>query len=290
LILNAVGEVLYYTFPSLSAFEGLTHAVSTRHGGVSKPPFATLNLTWKSGDEPLAVEQNHQRLLGALGIFRDTMVSPRQVHSARVRRVGTQHRGRFIADCDALITRHSEVALVLRYADCVPIFLFDPRRRVIGLVHAGWRGTVASIAGAAVDSMGEWFGCQPRDLVAGIGPAIGPCCYEVGPDVAAEVEATFGQGTDVLRVSAGPGDAHPGQSARSPSVPTSSGADRPRQQQGESLYFDLWAANELQLRAAGVSAIEVARLCTACHQDEFFSYRAANGRTGHHGALMCLRE
>lgn len=284
--LHFSNDVPYYTFSSLSAFPELIHAVSTRRGGVSKPPFATLNLTWASGDDPQAVEKNHRRLCAALNVRRETLVSPQQVHSAEVRRVGAKDRGSFIPGCDALITDESGVALLLRFADCVPILLYDPQRKAIGLAHAGWRGTVAGMAQAAVQAMVEALGSQPGDLVAALGPAIGPCCYQVGPDVAAAVEAAFGADNGLLSSPAW--SAEKPRKRKSPSLSAPSAL--PLTSRPESLHFDLWSANERQLRNAGVQQIEVAGLCTACHSDEFFSYRAENGRTGHHGALIRLRE
>jgi YfiH family protein len=211
------------------------------------------------------------------------MVSPRQIHSARVRRVGVCDRGTFIPSCDALITDDTEVSLLLRFADCVPILLCDPRRGAIGLAHAGWRGTLAGIAQATVQAMTDVFGSRPCDLLAGIGPAIGRCCYEIGPDVVCQVETVFGPGSDLM------------SSARTakviPTVPARGaypGAPELDSWRGTSLHFDLWAANERLLRAAGVVNIEVAGLCTACHRSEFFSYRAQKGRVGHHGALLSL--
>lgn len=272
MLLHSVNDIPFYTFPSLDAFSELIHAVSTRHGGVSRPPFATLNLTWAVGDDTQSVEENHQRLCAALRLPREAVVSPRQVHGSKVCRVGAADRGRFIPACDGLITDEPGVALLLRFADCVPILLYDPQRRAIGLAHAGWRGTVAGMASAVVQAMVEAFGSRPGDLVAALGPAIGLCCYEIGPEVATAVEATFGPDSGLLK-------AHPKSKAQSSKLEHPDG----------TLYFDLWAANERQLRAVGVERIEVADLCTACRGDEFFSYRAAKGRTGHHGALLCLR-
>jgi len=288
LLLNSANNVPFYTFPSLAAFPELIHAVFTRRGGVSRPPFATLNLTWAVGDDPEAVEENHRRLCAALGVPRETLVSPRQVHGNEVRRVGARDGGRFIPGCDALITDEPGVPLLLRFADCLPILLYDRRRKAIGLAHAGWRGTVAGIAQATVRAMAEAFGSRPGDLVAALGPAIGPCCYEVGPEVIAAVEATFGPDNGLLSL--------PNCSTERVGQPMARRSNALRLHPSASplrckhLHFNLWAANERQLRAAGVEHIEIAGLCTACHTDEFFSYRAENGRTGHHGALICLRE
>lgn len=274
------------TFTTLSAFPELTHAVSTRHGGTSLPPFDSLNLTWTSGDRPEDVEENHKRLCRALEVPRAALVSPRQVHSARVHRVEAHDRGGFIPACDALVTSAREVALLLRFADCVPILLFDPQQRAIGLAHAGWRGTIAGIVQATVGAMVETLGSRPRDLIAAIGPAIGPCCYEIGPDVAAAVKAVFGTNTDLLGPPARLDEGRRNQAASSlhPASRTPGEADH-----APPLHLDLWGANELLLRLAGVERIEVAGICTCCHRDQFFSYRAQNGKTGHHGALLCIR-
>jgi YfiH family protein len=149
------------------------------------------------------------------------------------------------------------VALMLRFADCTPIWLYDCRRGAVGLAHAGWRGTAAGVAGATVRAMEAAFGCRPADLVAGIGPSIGPCCYEVGADVA----YAFGvQGAPFL---------HP--------------------QAPNKWHLDMWAANQDQLADAGVRRIEVAEMCTACNVVEWFSHRAESGQTGRMGALIALR-
>ena len=128
--------------------------------------------------------ETHRRTLRALGIRRDEMVSPHQVHSATVQVVDARDRGRVCEATDALISDTPGVYLMLRFADCVPVLLYDPVRRAVGLAHAGWRGTVACIARETVRRMVDAFGCRPADIRAGIGASIGPCCYEVGPDVA----------------------------------------------------------------------------------------------------------
>ena len=273
------------TFSTLNAFPDLVHAVSTRHGGTSLPPYDTLNLTWASGDRPEAVEENHLRLCGALDVSRAALVSPRQVHSAMVRRVGPNDRGRFIPACDALITSATGVALLLRFADCVPIMLFDPQQKAIGLAHAGWRGTIAGIAQATVAAMMETLGSRPGDLIAAIGPAIGPCCYEIGPEVAAEARAAFGSTTDLLGPPSRLVESWPGQAEVHPCSAYRSLA---KDIGAHPLHLDLWRANKLQLQLAGVEQIEVAGICTCCHREQYFSYRAQNGKTGHHGALLCM--
>jgi len=258
-----------FHFDSLAAVDGMVHAVSTRLGGASSPPYDTLNLSWTTGDAAQTVEENHRRLCSALGIPRSALVSPRQVHGANVLRVGAADRGSIVPDCDALITDVPGVALLLRYADCVPILLFDARHRAIGLAHAGWRGTVAGIATATVRRMQQEFGSEPQEILAALGPSIGPCCYTVGADVVTAVTRSLSDGESLLHANPKRGpDARP----------------------GAGLVLDLWEANRRALSSVGVRTIEVSETCTACHNDRFFSYRAGKGRTGHHGALMYLRE
>lgn len=260
MIRDRLDGIVLYRFDGLSQAQGLTHAVLTRIGGVSRGPYATLNLGHSVGDDLAAVEENHRRALGVLGVEPGDVVSPYQVHGARVGVVGRTHRGTIQEATDALVTASPGVPLLMRFGDCAPVLFFDPSRRVVGIAHAGWRGVVANSAGATVWTMAERLGCDPAGLWAGIGPTIGPCCYAVGPEVVAAVEAACPSGADVVREVDG----------------------RP--------HLDLPAAVQAQLRAAGVRRIEDSRLCTACRMDEFFSHRAERGRTGRFGVLMELIE
>jgi len=250
------GSLVYYQFPHLLPYTGLTHGLFTRLGGHSPAPWASLNTGHTVGDDPQAVDANHRLICRALDIEQGDIVSPHQVHSASVRIVGAEHRGQVCPETDALVSAQPDVFLMLRFADCVPILLYDPCHQVAAVAHAGWRGTLAGIAGATVRVMVDAFGCHPADLIAGIGPAIGPCCYQVGRDVA----AAFGQTPHLLRQS---GDGH--------------------------WQLDLWAANQEQLNRSGVGQVDIAGICTACHTDEWFSHRAEGGRTGRWGALLGLR-
>jgi YfiH family protein len=159
-----------------------------------------------------------------------------------------------------LITDRPEVTLFLRFADCVPILLYDPRRPAVGVVHAGWRGTLAKAATAAVQAMQAHYGSRPGDLVAAIGPSIGPCHYAVGPEVVAQTRQAFNGASDELlsRVNGG-------------------------------YHLDLWTANAHALQQAGVRQIEQSELCTVCHGDDFFSHRGHGAQTGRFAALIGLR-
>jgi len=249
--------LVFYQFTALRQERGLQHGFFARLGGVSRPPFATLNVGASVGDDPQAVAMNRQRCFSALGLAEPMVVTPYQVHGTRIARVGPAEGGRVIADTDGLLSDREGTVLFLRFADCVPILLYDRRCRAIGLVHAGWRGTLDGIAALAVAAMRDCFGTDPAALWAGIGPAIGPCHYEVPPDLAEYFARRFGP-----QVLAWPGD----------------GGTR----------LDLPAANALALQEAGVRSVVQAGLCTACHTDEFFSHRAEGGHTGRLAALAGL--
>jgi YfiH family protein len=246
--------------------DGVLAAVSSRHGGVSAPPHDSLNLSFAVGDDPDRVRENRRRLAETLGVPLASWVVPRQVHAGTVTVVGADDRGRgaeegagAVPDCDALVTAERGVALAIAVADCVPVVVVDRRRGVLGAAHAGWRGTVARVAERTVHTMMQRYGCVADELVAGIGPAIGPASYEVGADVVAAVARDLPDG-DVI-------------------------VDRP----GGTTAFDLWWANRAQLVRTGIpdGAIETMAFDTFTRTDEFFSHRAG-APTGRFMLLTCL--
>jgi YfiH family protein len=254
-------SLVYYRFRDLLPYPDLAHGVFTRLGGHSRPPFASLNTGHTVGDDPAAVEANHRLICQALEFRVADIVSPHQVHSATVRIVDERDKGRVCPRSDALVTATPGVLLMLRFADCVPVLLFDPVRRVMGLAHAGWRGTVAGVTWATVETMVSMFGCRPSDIICGIGPAIGPCCYEVGEEVAQAFHRAFPDASRLLQ-------------------PRDNGR----------WHLDLWAANRHQVAQAGVRQVNVAGLCTACNTAEWYSHRVERGKTGRLGALIGLRR
>jgi len=256
-----VGELPVYRFEPWGAEPSLVHAVLTRLGGVSLPPFASLNLSQVVGDDPAAVATNYERVCGALGIRRSQMATCYQFHSADVFVVAASDGGRLVGHGDAMITDQPGVYLSMRFADCTPLLLHDPVRRAVGIAHAGWRGTLKNVAGAVVRAMVERLGCLPGDITAVVGPAIGPCCYQVGSEVIQAAEAVRADAAELLQPHA-----------------------------GGCYHFDLWEANRRQLVEAGVSHAAVAGLCTACRTDHFFSHRAEQGQTGRFAALIGYRE
>lgn len=230
-----------FQFANLSVIPGIAHGISTRSGGVSEGRCASLNTSYSVGDATERVDENLKRLAGTLGSEPGDLFWAYQVHGRAVTRVeeGSEPRPRG----DVLITNGQRHTLLLRYADCTPVLLADTRQRAVGIVHAGWRGSAVRAASAAVEALTEAFGSRPEDIVAGIGPAIGPCCYEVGQDV----KEAFG-------------------------------ADRAHL--FEDTHLDLWSANREALMEAGVPSeqIEVAEICTQCQSERFFSHRANGGQ------------
>jgi YfiH family protein len=195
--LRRVGDLEMLAWPSLDGL-GAEAFVTTRAGGVSAGPYESLNMSFTVGDEPRAVLENRRRVAAALGADLADFVFSRQVHGAGVRVVSAADRssGAFALDesvpeADVLVTADPAVVLAILAADCVPVVLHDPAAGVLACVHAGWRGTVARACAAAVAAMVR-LGARPAGIVAGIGPAIGADRYQVGPEVAAAVEAEFG--------------------------------------------------------------------------------------------------
>lgn len=247
---------------SLARLSWLRHGVTRRGGGISTGPYSSLNLGLHVGDEPDAVLENRRRAAESLGLPLSAMVCAAQVHGGVAEAVDASDAGRgaiehadSIPDADALVTATPGLLLALFYADCVPVLLADPERRVIAVAHAGWRGLAANVIGNTVTVMRERFGAEPSALLAAVGPCIGPCCYEVGTEVA---------------------EAFPEETHTIPGQP------RP--------HVDLAQAAARHLRAAGVPAgsITVSGECTACLPGHYFSHRGDNGKTGRIAALMAI--
>jgi YfiH family protein len=251
---------LLYRFDSLKDPHVL-HGVTLCSGGSSRGAISGLNLGHTVGDDLEAVDANHALLYAALGLRPEQVITAHQVHGSHVARVGARDGGAVVPATDGLVTDEPGVALMMRYADCVPVLLFDATRRAIGLAHAGWRGTLARVAARAAEALVREFGCKPSDIRAAIGPSIGPCCYEVGPEV---VEATR--------------SAYPGQDALLARI-----------QPNGHAYLHLWSAVALQLREVGVAQIETARICTVCRSDLFYSHRKQGVAAGRFGAIIGLR-
>ena len=233
------------------------HGFTTRAGGVSAPPFDTLNLGAKWGDDPARVSENRRRVERAVGA---PMFVARQVHGAAIARVraGDDPTALAQVEADGICSDSPTLAVGVFVADCVPALVVDPRTGSFAAVHAGWRGTVAGVLPAAVRALGTEFGARPEELRVALGPAIGPCCFEVGPEVAAAFEALF-----------------PDARARGIVLPSPRGAS------GKA-NVDLKAANRVLLERAGVApaAIDAGPECTHCDRARFFSFRRDGSGTG----------
>jgi purine-nucleoside/S-methyl-5'-thioadenosine phosphorylase / adenosine deaminase len=264
--LHQSGEIEYYCFQTLET-AGVIHAAITRRGGVSPSPWASLNLGGTVGDDPGRVSENRHRAFSAIECEMSSLFDVWQVHGDRVvvadapRPPGQAH-----IQADAILTDKKGVTLFMRFADCVPVYLFDPVRQAIGLAHAGWQGTIKRTAGLAVQAMADKYGSRPADIVAGIGPSIAAHHYPVGPEVARQVQSAFGEDSHSLL------------------LPVSDN------QLDSQVQFDLWEANRLVLQQSGVHQVEISNLCTACHTADWYSHRGEHGSTGRFGALMALCE
>jgi polyphenol oxidase len=249
--------IRYYQFDSLNT----KHAIFTRHGGISPEPWGSLNVGGTVGDDLARVRENRMISFGALGCVPDSIFDVWQVHSADVvcarapRPVDESYR-----QADVILTDKEDVTLFMRFADCVPLMLHDPRTGVIGVAHAGWMGTLRDVAASTVNAMKKNYGSNPADIIVGIGPSIGPDHYEIGADVILQVMQTFGDDSEYVLKS------HQGK-----------------------IHFNLWEANRMLLERAGVEHIEISGICTACNTQDWYSHRAEKGRTGRFGALMSLQ-
>jgi hypothetical protein len=253
-----LGRLRVFRFESLSS-EGIVHAVFTRRGGVSPAPWAGLNLGAMVGDDLDRVRDNRRLALEAMGRSPESIFDVWQVHSAEVILATGPRRDALPQKADAILTDRPEVTLMMRFADCVPILLHDPVRRAVGIVHAGWLGTVRQVLREAVGRMRERFGTHPPDLHVGIGPSIAAHHYPVGAEVVEAFRSSFGASAEA-HLAPGPGGTH----------------------------LDLWSANEQLLTELGVEQIENSGLCSACNTGDWFSHRAERGQTGRFGALIAL--
>ena len=259
---NHAGTLEYLTSDFL---QGTVHCFSTRFGGVSEGALASLNLGVHRGDRPANVLENYRILGRAVGFEPKQTAFTRQIHSDIVERVGRAQCGRGLIvpveqDCDGLVTDEPGVALTVFSADCTPLLLYDPVRRVAGAVHAGWRGTAAGIAAKAAEKMRAEFGCDPKNIRAAIGPCISQCCFETDADVpTAMLNALGAEAENAIR-------------------PVS-----------EKYYVNLKECNAIWLRRAGVTQIDICGACTACQPERFWSHRRVGNDRGSLAAVIMLQ-
>ncbi len=250
------------------AWAGAAHGFSTRRGGVSPAPWDTLDLGASRGDAPANVAENVRRCCAAVGTDPATLVKNQQVHGVRIRPVGrgdvmASPEDPGVAEADGLVTGEPGVCLTIFSGDCIPILLYDPKRRCIAATHAGWRGTAAGIAFQAVRAMAELYGCDPKEVLAAVGPGIGTCCFETHADVPDGLRAGLGADAEAF--------IHP--------VPES-----------DKFFVDLKGANARWLVRAGLEPgnIAVCPACTACGREDFWSHRLQGTARGSMASVIQL--
>lgn len=258
------GSLELLTCNAFSAFPFLRHGFTTRTGGASTGGCSSLNFSWKRKDSAENVQENHRRLANAMGFLPEDFVFVEQTHSDRIFVADATHRNKGSwwqnapSPYDAVITRDKGTALIARVADCIPVLLLDPTLPAVAAVHSGWRSTAAKIIEKAVLSMQETFGCRPENILAAVGPCIGPACFAVGQEVADIFAQSFG------------------------------GRQYEREVNGQRTV-DLWACAADQLKNAGLAQenIHMAKICTHCQPEKYFSHRRDKGETG---AMLAVIE
>lgn len=262
--------VRYLQFSALLKPEVCRHLFSTRIGGVSEGDLGSMNLSYTRGDKPENVDENFRRIAGILECTLDDFVLSHQTHTTNVRVVTTGDKGKGITrerdyeDVDGLVTNVPGIVLSTFYADCVPLYFLDPVKRAIGLSHSGWRGTVNKMGKITVQKMMEEYGCNPKDMIAVIGPSICVDCYEVSMDVAQEFMNAFKNAVNLDKIV----------------IPKNA----------DKAMLDLWQANLAVITEAGIPVenISLPDICTACNKEILFSHRASNGKRGNLGAFLVL--
>ena len=269
-IWNEKNGVPFITFPSFVRL-GVLHGFSTKLGGVSKGDCASMNMSFTRGDKEEDVRRNHRIFADAVGYHADHLVLSDQVHDTVVRRVDSSDCGKGVTleseiiGVDGLITNDPNVVLMTFFADCVPLFFYDPKKRVVGASHSGWRGTVKRMGACTVEAMKREFSCDSKDIYAVIGPSICQSCYEVSEEVIDGFRQEFSSKYwNCLWES----------------------------KENHKYQLNLWEANRIVLVEAGVlpQNIEVSGFCTCCHSDVLFSHRATNGHRGNLSGVITLGE
>lgn len=248
--------------PMLSKIDSLRHAFTTRLGGATAPPLDSFNLGrhWNTEESKVDAMNNRRILCQTLSVDADRLTVPGQQHTTNIFLLdGDFVPSQSLASFDSVATNRAMQPILLHFADCVPVILFDPKTRALCVVHAGWRGTAGGIVSKSVSFLESNFGSRPLDIVAAVGPAIGSCCYETGGDVAEKLASTVRSDAGMLIV----------------------------ERHGKA-YPDLKAINAMQLLESGVEQVDVTAWCTACHPEIFYSHRQSGGQTGRQGAIACI--
>lgn len=263
--------VPFLQFNALNGCGIVTHGFSTRMGGVSEGIYASMNLSYTRGDKEEAVTENFVRFARALEVCPEDYVFSDQTHTTNIRVVTEEDRGkgfvktRDYQDIDGLVTNVKGLVLSTFYADCVPLYFVDPKKKAIGLSHSGWKGTVGKIGRKTVEIMEREYASKPEDILVAIAPSICRECYEVSEDVAVEFKKIFSK------------EEH----------------GKIMDDKGNGKYqLDLWECNKRILLDAGIREenISVTNICTCCNSDLLFSHRASQGKRGNLGAFLMLKQ
>lgn len=251
MITHVKNNIKYLQFKNLSSFENLIHFSTTRIGGVSSEKLKSLNLGYTVNDNQKNVTTNLETLSKSFGIEREQMISPKQTHSKNIGIVKSTKD--IFPDTDALITNVPNVCIFVRTADCVPILLFDPVQKAIATIHSGWKSTIQKISQHTIELMQKEFGTNPKDLIAGIGPSIGPNVYEVGPELIELFYEQVGINHIIKPI-----------------------------KNSDKGYLNLWKVNKNILLESGIpeDQIEIAETCTFSNPELFYSARRDGVKTG----------
>lgn len=266
---NELG-VEWLTYPAFDACREIVHGFSTRKGGVSTGDLGEMNLSFSRGDDPENVRENYRRICEALSIRPEQIVCSDQTHTANVRVADSSHCGEGVirpktwTDVDGLVTNERGVALCTSFADCVPLFFYDPVHHAVGLSHSGWRGTVGQIGMATLKIMGREYGTEPKDVLAAIGPSICQDCYEVSEDVILEFQKVY-----------------PKEEWKRLYYAKANG----------KFQLNLWEACRYTLLKAGIlkEHLSMPNLCTCCNPEILHSHRASHGKRGNLNAFLMLK-
>lgn len=264
-------ETPYLEYPMFSHTGIVRHGFSTRLGGVSQGDYTSMNLSFTRGDDEAAVRENYRRMAKAIGVTCENMVLSQQTHTTNVRVVTEADRGKGImrpldyTDVDGMVTNVPGICLVTFYADCVPLYFVDTHRKAIGLSHSGWRGTVGKMGKETVRKMTEEYGCDPKDILAAVGPSICMDCYEVSEDVILKFKENFAQ---------------------------KYWKDLFYKKENGKYQLNLWKANEIIFKEAGIlpEHIAVTNVCTHCNSKILYSHRTSGNRRGNLAAFLALKE
>ncbi len=263
---NQQGELRYIQIPHWKN-QGAQAIFTSREGGVSTECYTSLNMGLHVGDDPAAVQTNRHRYASLFGQDVSTMVCCEQIHGNQVIRIDQSHAGSgameldsVLKGYDAMVTNQPGMLLTAYFADCIPLYFFDPQQKVIALAHSGWKGTMGRIAVKTLQAMLGHYGSRPGDIQVFIGPGIGPCCFQIQPDLLKKVNAEF-LGFDGIII-----------------------------MNKDGCFWDLPATNHQMLIASGVQEHNIIRcsLCTSCCTDVFYSYRREKGNTGRMAAGLAL--